>query len=41
MGNACEELRGRGWTVTRGNDECGIAAALEAVLGSAGIVVGS
>jgi len=41
MGNACEELRGRGWTVTRGNDECGVAAALEAVLGSAGIVVGS
>ena len=23
MGNACEELRGRGWTVTLGNDECG------------------
>jgi len=32
MGNACEELRGRGWTVTRGNDECGVAAALETVL---------
>jgi Cof subfamily protein (haloacid dehalogenase superfamily) len=32
MGNACEELRGRGWTVTRGNDECGIAAALETVI---------
>jgi HAD superfamily hydrolase (TIGR01484 family) len=27
MGNACEELRGRGWTVTRGN-----AAALETVI---------
>jgi Cof subfamily protein (haloacid dehalogenase superfamily) len=33
MGNACEELRGRGWTVTRGNDDCGVAAALEAVVG--------
>jgi Cof subfamily protein (haloacid dehalogenase superfamily) len=34
MGNACEELRARGWNVTLGNDRCGIAAALE------GIVVG-
>jgi Cof subfamily protein (haloacid dehalogenase superfamily) len=33
MGNACEELRGRGWAITRGNDECGVAAALEAVVG--------
>ena len=33
MGNACEELRGRGWTVTRGNDQCGVAAAVEAVVG--------
>jgi len=33
MGNACEELRGRGWTVTRGNDACGVAAAVEAVVG--------
>ena len=32
MGNACEELRGRGWTVTRGNDACGVAAAVEAVV---------
>ena len=32
MGNACEELRGRGWTVTRGNDACGVAAAVEAVI---------
>ncbi|MGP0017647.1 MAG: Cof-type HAD-IIB family hydrolase [Candidatus Sulfotelmatobacter sp.] len=31
MGNACEELRSRGWTVTLGNDACGIAAAVEAV----------
>jgi len=33
MGNACEELRGRGWTVTRGNDDCGLAAAVELALG--------
>jgi Cof subfamily protein (haloacid dehalogenase superfamily) len=32
MGNACEELRNRGWTVTRGNDDCGIAAAVETVI---------
>jgi Cof subfamily protein (haloacid dehalogenase superfamily) len=32
MGNACEELRSRGWTVTLGNDACGIAAALDAVV---------
>ncbi len=35
MGNACEELRNRGWTVTRGNDECGLAAAVELALGAA------
>ena len=33
MGNACAELRGRGWTVTRGNDDCGVAAAVEVALG--------
>ena len=32
MGNACEELRGRGWRVTRGNHECGVAAAVEFAL---------
>lgn len=32
MGNACEELRGRGWTVTRGNDDCGVAAAVEEIV---------
>jgi Cof subfamily protein (haloacid dehalogenase superfamily) len=36
MGNACEQLRGRGWTVTAGNDACGIAAALEPVLAGCG-----
>jgi Cof subfamily protein (haloacid dehalogenase superfamily) len=34
MGNACEELRGRGWTVTLGNDRCGVAAAVAEVVGS-------
>jgi len=29
MGNACEELRRRGWTVTLGNHQCGVAAAVE------------
>ncbi len=33
MGNACEELRGRGWTVTRGNHECGVAAAVDLAMG--------
>jgi len=40
MGNACEELRGRGWTVTLGNDQCGVAAAVEGVLGDSPRVVG-
>jgi Cof subfamily protein (haloacid dehalogenase superfamily) len=34
MGNACEELRGRGWKVTSGNDECGVAAAVAEALGN-------
>ena len=33
MGNACEELRARGWRVTRGNHECGVAAVVELALG--------
>ena len=33
MGNACDELLGRGWLVTRGNDDCGVAGAVELVLG--------
>jgi Cof subfamily protein (haloacid dehalogenase superfamily) len=32
MGNASEDLRGRGWKVTRSNAENGVAAALEPVL---------
>jgi hypothetical protein len=40
MGNACAELRGRGWTVTRGNDACGIAAAVDSVLGAETLQVG-
>jgi Cof subfamily protein (haloacid dehalogenase superfamily) len=33
MGNACAELRSRGWSVTLGNHECGVAAALAEVVG--------
>ena len=33
MGNACEELLGRGWRITRGNDACGVAAAVDLALG--------
>jgi Cof subfamily protein (haloacid dehalogenase superfamily) len=33
MGNACEELRARGWNVTLGNDRCGVAAAVAEVVG--------
>jgi Cof subfamily protein (haloacid dehalogenase superfamily) len=33
MGNACAELRERGWTVTRGNDACGVAAAVDQMVG--------
>jgi Cof subfamily protein (haloacid dehalogenase superfamily) len=32
MGNASEELRGRGWAVTLPNDQCGVAAAVEKIL---------
>ena len=32
MGNASEELRGKGWMVTRSNDGNGIAAALETLI---------
>ena len=38
MGNACAELLGRGWTVTRGNDACGIAAAVDLALGAETVV---
>jgi Cof subfamily protein (haloacid dehalogenase superfamily) len=41
MGNACEELRSRGWKVTLGNDACGLAAAVDLALGEATAVVGS
>jgi Cof subfamily protein (haloacid dehalogenase superfamily) len=32
MGNACLELRSRGWRLTRTNGECGVAAAIENIL---------
>jgi Cof subfamily protein (haloacid dehalogenase superfamily) len=38
MGNACEELRTRGWRVTRGNDDCGVAAVIEWALADASLV---
>ena len=31
MGNACAELKARGWPVTASNDECGVAAAIRQV----------
>jgi Cof subfamily protein (haloacid dehalogenase superfamily) len=34
MGNASEELRNRGWAVTASNDQNGVAAAIEQVLGA-------
>lgn len=34
MGNACEDLRRRGWEVTLPNDQNGLAAAIEQVLGA-------
>jgi Cof subfamily protein (haloacid dehalogenase superfamily) len=37
MGNASEELRGRGWTQTRSNAESGVAAALQYVLNGAAL----
>ena len=39
MGNASEELRGRGWEVTLPNDQNGVAAAVERVLGRARVGV--
>lgn len=33
MGNASDELKARGWPVTLTNDECGVAAAVEQMLG--------
>jgi Cof subfamily protein (haloacid dehalogenase superfamily) len=33
MGNACAELRARGWRETLGNDNCGVAAAIAELAG--------
>jgi hydroxymethylpyrimidine pyrophosphatase-like HAD family hydrolase len=33
MGNACEELRSAGYRLTLGNDQSGVAHAVEQVLG--------
>jgi hypothetical protein len=40
MGNACEELRGRGWTLTRANHDCGVAGAVDLALGEQPAVAG-
>jgi Cof subfamily protein (haloacid dehalogenase superfamily) len=40
MGNACEELRGRGWRLTRGNNACGVAGAVEMALGEVPVGTG-
>jgi hypothetical protein len=40
MGNACAELLSRGWAVTRSNDACGVAAAVDLALGAPALVVG-
>ena len=32
MGNACEELRERGWQLTLGNDQCGVATAISEIM---------
>jgi hydroxymethylpyrimidine pyrophosphatase-like HAD family hydrolase len=34
MGNACEELKSRGWPVTLSNDQNGVAAAIEQMFGT-------
>ena len=39
MGNAAEELKSRGWPVTLSNDECGVAAAIDRVLGPSHVSV--
>ncbi|HMK29298.1 MAG TPA: Cof-type HAD-IIB family hydrolase [Terriglobales bacterium] len=33
MGNACDDLKQPGWQITLTNDQCGVAAAVEQVLG--------
>ncbi len=40
MGNACAELRNRGWTVSLSNDACGVAAAVDLALGMPALVSG-
>jgi Cof subfamily protein (haloacid dehalogenase superfamily) len=39
MGNAVDELRSKGWPVTLRNDQNGVAAALQQVLGSSFVVI--
>jgi Cof subfamily protein (haloacid dehalogenase superfamily) len=39
MGNASEELRGKGWMVTLPNDQCGVAVAIKQVLNGSKVSV--
>jgi len=39
MGNASAELKARGWPVTLSNDENGVAAAIEQVLGKTPVLI--
>jgi hydroxymethylpyrimidine pyrophosphatase-like HAD family hydrolase len=39
MGNASDELRSNGWTVTSSNDQNGVANAIEQVLGGSALTV--
>jgi 3-deoxy-D-manno-octulosonate 8-phosphate phosphatase KdsC-like HAD superfamily phosphatase len=41
MGNASEELRNRGWTLTRSNADSGVAAAVEFMLHGKSIAAGA
>jgi hypothetical protein len=40
MGNASQELRDRGWTLTRSNAESGVSAAIELVLDGKAVEIG-
>ena len=40
MGNACPELKRFGWTETASNDQNGVAAAVDRVLGVAAETIG-
>jgi hydroxymethylpyrimidine pyrophosphatase-like HAD family hydrolase len=41
MGNACPELKARGWPVTASNDENGVAQAIERILEGSPVPAGT